>query len=38
MEAGVLDALRGACTDHGMDWDALQPLLRDEGRLHFETY
>jgi benzoyl-CoA oxygenase/reductase BoxA protein len=38
MESGVLDALRRACAGHAMNWDALQPRLRDEGRLHFETY
>ena len=38
MEAGVLDALRAACAARGMDWDALLPTLRDEGRLHIETY
>jgi benzoyl-CoA oxygenase/reductase BoxA protein len=38
MEAGVLDALRTACAGQGMDWDALLPTLRDEGRLHIETY
>jgi len=38
MEAGVLDALRTACAGRAMDWDALLPALRDEGRLHIETY
>ena len=38
MEAGVLDALRAACAARAMDWDALLPTLRDEGRLHIETY
>jgi len=38
MEAGVLAALRASCAAHAMDWDALLPTLRDEGRLHIETY
>jgi benzoyl-CoA oxygenase/reductase BoxA protein len=38
MEAGVVDALRDVCAAHGLDWDALLPALRDEGRLHIETY
>jgi benzoyl-CoA 2,3-dioxygenase component A len=38
MEAGVLDAFRAACAARGTDWDALVPVLRDEGRLHIETY
>jgi benzoyl-CoA oxygenase/reductase BoxA protein len=38
MEAGVLEALRTSCAAHGMDWNALLPSLRDEGRLHIETY
>jgi len=38
MEEGVVAALREACAAHGADWDALLPSLRDEGRLHFETY
>jgi len=38
MEAGVLDALRAACAAHALDFDALLPTLRDEGRLHIETY
>ena len=38
MEAGVLDALRAAASAQGLDWDALLPTLRDEGRLHIETY
>jgi benzoyl-CoA 2,3-epoxidase subunit A len=38
MEAGVLDALRNACRANEMDWDAMLPNLRDEGRIHIETY
>jgi benzoyl-CoA 2,3-epoxidase subunit A len=38
MEDGVLAALRAACAAQGMDWDALLPSLRDDGRLHIETY
>ena len=35
MEDGVLDALRQVA---GPGWDALQARMRDEGRLHLETY
>ncbi len=38
MEAGVLDALRDACIDSGIDWPALYERLVDEGRFHVETY
>jgi benzoyl-CoA 2,3-dioxygenase component A len=38
MEAGVLDAFREVCATHGASWDALLPAMRDEGRLHIETY
>ena len=38
MEAGVDEALRGACREHGMDWDGLLPALRAAGRYHVETY
>jgi benzoyl-CoA 2,3-dioxygenase component A len=38
MEKGVDDAFRDACHAHAMDWDALLPRLRREGRYHVETY
>jgi benzoyl-CoA oxygenase/reductase BoxA protein len=38
MEAGVLDALRDAAIAHGLVWDALHARLKQEGRLHLETY
>ncbi len=38
MEAGVAQALADACRQHGQDWDALLPLLRQQGRYHLETY
>jgi benzoyl-CoA 2,3-dioxygenase component A len=38
MEKGVDDAFRDACHSHGIDWDALLPRLRREGRYHVETY
>ncbi len=38
MEDGVLDALRYAADQHGLDWRALHPRLKREGRLHLETY
>jgi len=38
MEEGVLDALRHAATTRGLEWDGLHARLRQEGRLHLETY
>jgi benzoyl-CoA 2,3-dioxygenase component A len=38
MERGVDDAFRDACRAHGLDWDALLPGLRAQGRYHVETY
>jgi len=38
MEDGVIDALRFAADQHGIDWKALHPRLKVEGRLHLETY
>ena len=38
MEQGVDAAFREACREHGLDWDALLPTLRAEGRYHVETY
>jgi len=38
MEAGVLDALRDAATSDGIAWDGLHAQLKQEGRLHLETY
>ena len=38
MEDGVMDALRYAADQHGLDWKALHPRLKAEGRLHLETY
>ena len=38
MEAGVADAFRDACRQHGTDWEALLPSLREKGRYHLETY
>jgi benzoyl-CoA oxygenase/reductase BoxA protein len=38
MEEGVLDALRHAASSRGLDWEALQARLKQEGRLHLETY
>ena len=38
MEAGVLDALREAASTHGLAWDAVHAQLKQEGRLHLETY
>jgi benzoyl-CoA 2,3-dioxygenase component A len=38
MEEGVAEAFRGICRNHGMDWDAMLPDLRGNGRYHLETY
>jgi sulfite reductase alpha subunit-like flavoprotein len=38
MEEGVLDALRHAAAGHNLDWDGLHARLKQEGRLHLETY
>jgi benzoyl-CoA 2,3-epoxidase subunit A len=38
MEEGVLQALRGASAQAGLEWDALSAQLKAEGRLHLETY
>jgi len=38
MEEGVREAFRDVCREHDLDWDALLPTLRNEGRFHLETY
>jgi len=38
MESGVLGALREAAGQRGLDWDTLHARLKQEGRLHLETY
>jgi benzoyl-CoA 2,3-dioxygenase component A len=38
MEEGVMLALRDIARDGGLDWNVLAPALRDQARLHFETY
>ena len=38
MEEGVLLALRDVAVQHTLDWEALGGALRQEGRLHLETY
>ncbi len=38
MEHGVDEAFRDACREHGLDWEALLPALRAQGRYHVETY
>jgi benzoyl-CoA 2,3-dioxygenase component A len=38
MEEGVTEAFRDVCRGHGLDWDALVPQLRAQGRYHLETY
>ncbi len=38
MEEGVVGALRDIATDAGLDWAAVGAALRDQGRLHLETY
>jgi len=38
MEGGVLAAFADVCAQAGQDWPSLAARLRDEGRLHIETY
>jgi benzoyl-CoA 2,3-dioxygenase component A len=38
MEAGIDDALGDICRENGLDWGALKPQMRAEGRYHVETY
>jgi benzoyl-CoA 2,3-dioxygenase component A len=38
MEKGVDEAFRDVCRQHGGDWDALLPQLREKSRFHIETY
>ncbi|MGZ5252402.1 MAG: benzoyl-CoA oxygenase, partial [Caldimonas sp.] len=38
MEEGVVLALRDVAVGAGLDWDAIAPALKREGRLHLETY
>lgn len=38
MEEGVTEAFRDVCGSQGLDWDALLPQLRAQGRYHLETY
>ena len=38
MEAGVFDAFRDVCAEHGLDWNALKPQMVAKSRLHVETY
>ena len=38
MEDGVAQAFQEVCSQHGMDWAAVLPTLREKGRYHLETY
>ena len=38
MEAGVMEAFRDICRQHGGDWDKLKPALLEKARFHVETY
>jgi len=38
MEDGVVLALRDAAQQAGLGWDALGAALKQQGRLHLETY
>jgi benzoyl-CoA 2,3-dioxygenase component A len=38
MEEGVVLALREIARDAGLDWNVIGPQLKEEARLHFETY
>ena len=38
METGVAEALADICRSAGLDWAALKPQMRGQGRYHVETY
>ena len=38
MEDGVLQALADVAASQGLDWEPLRQRMKDQGRLHFETY
>jgi benzoyl-CoA 2,3-epoxidase subunit A len=38
MEEGVVLALRDVAQQAGLDWDSIGPVLKQQGRLHLETY
>jgi benzoyl-CoA 2,3-dioxygenase component A len=38
MEEGVVLALREVAAQAGLDWDTIRTELKQEGRLHLETY
>ncbi len=38
MEEGVLEALADVAAESGLDWPALHTRLKEQGRLHLETY
>ena len=38
MEAGVTEALVDICSGHGTHWETLCRNMREQGRLHVETY
>ncbi|MNQ06986.1 Benzoyl-CoA oxygenase component A [compost metagenome] len=38
MEQGIVQALIDICSHHGMDWSSVRQQLREQGRVHFETY
>jgi len=38
METGVDESFASICRQHSLDWEALKPRMREEGRYHVETY
>jgi benzoyl-CoA 2,3-dioxygenase component A len=38
MEEGVVLALRDVAVQTGLNWDSVAKSLKQEGRLHLETY
>ena len=38
MEEGVVLALRDVAQSAGLDWDVIGTALKQQGRLHLETY
>ena len=38
METGVDEAFADACRAASLDWSAIKPAMRENGRYHVETY
>ena len=38
MEYGVIESLQSIANQAGLSWESLSETLKNEGRLHLETY